>query len=73
MDVGIQPRQFLGYSLVAQSGCPMLPSHIPKPAEPRQPGRLLMGLNTSQPTGAQGLLYRDPITHTFRPAKSKAQ
>lgn len=52
---------------------PMLPSRIPKPAQPRQPGRLVMGPSTSQPTGAQALLCRDPITHTFRPAKPKAQ
>lgn len=51
----------------------MLPSHILKPAERRQLGKLLMGRSTSHPASAQGLLFRDPITHTFRPAKPKAQ
>lgn len=60
LDVDIQPGEFLGFSLLAQSCCPMLPSRIPKPAEPRQLRRLLMGPSTPQPTRAQGLSAGTP-------------
>lgn len=64
LNVDIQPGEYLGFLQVAQSCCPLLPSHIPKPAECRQLGKAADGYEpfpTRQSSGAA--LHRPHHSH----------
>lgn len=71
LNVNIQPGEYLGFSQIAQSCCPLLPSHILKPAERRQLGKAADGYEPFPARQGSGAALQRPHHSHFQACQAK--